>query len=238
VFTNCDSVKLYKNGEYIGAYLPDRGHFPNLPHPPVIITDFIGSLMERSEGFSRREAERIKRIFFAIMRYGEKSLPIWYKLSMGAAMLKHRLSYKDASDLFMRYVAGWGSASIEYVFEGYIGGKLAVTATKGPAGSGGLRIRSDSETLTEDETYDVCRVAIEHVDTLGNVMRYSNEVVQVEIEGAGEIIGPKSLALTGGSAAFWVKSTGEGGIGITIVSPRFGAQELRLQVQKSERVQG
>lgn len=231
VFTNCDEIKLYKNGEYIGTYLPDRSQFPNLPHPPVVITDFIGSLMERNEGFSKREAERIKRIFFAIMRYGEKSLPIWYKLSMGAAMLKHRLSYKDASDLFMRYVAGWGSASIEYVFEGYIGGELAVTCAKSPAASGGLRVRSDSEVLVEEDTYDVCRVVIEHVDTLGNVMKYSNEVVQLGIEGAGEIIGPSCLALTGGSTAFWVKSAGEGEIKLTISSQRFGAQELWLTVK-------
>lgn len=231
VFTNCDAVKLYKNGEHIGTYLPDRAQFPNLPHPPVFISDFIGNLIERNEGYSKRDAERIKRIFFAIIRYGDKSLPLKYKLSMALEMLRHGMSYKDAVALFERYVAVWGCESIEYVFEGYIGERLAATCRKSPVGSGGLRIRPDSDTLMEDETYDVCRVVIEHVDTLGNVMRYSNEVVEIDIEGAGVIIGPNQIALTGGSTAFWVKSAGEGEIRLTVTSPRFGAQELRLSVK-------
>ncbi len=236
VFTNCDSVRVYKNGVFIGACLPDRAQFPHLPHPPVVVSDFIGDALERGEGFGRRDAERIKRVLHAVARYGGLSLPLGVKLTMAAQMLKHRLSYQDAVDLFTRYIQGWGSESTEYRFDGYVGDKLAVSHTKGPAVSGGLRVRPDCETLTEDETYDVCRVVIEHVDSFGGVLRYSNEAVRLGIEGAGEIIGPETIALTGGSAAFWVKSKGPGEIRLTVSSPRFGAQTLRLNVQTARAV--
>lgn len=229
VFTNCERVKLYLNGECIGAYLPDRAAFPNLPHPPIVIADFIGDRLERNEGFKKRDAERIKRILSAVVCYGDKSLPLRYKLSMAWTMLKHRLSYQDAVDLFTRYVAGWGTESTEYTFEGYIGDRLVASVKKGSAASAGLRITPDAGTLVEGDTYDVCRVVVEHVDAHGNVMRYSNEAVRVSVVGAGSLIGPDALALAGGSVAFWVSSEGAGEIRVTVDSPRFGLQELRLK---------
>ncbi|OQA73398.1 MAG: Beta-galactosidase [Firmicutes bacterium ADurb.Bin248] len=229
VFTNCDSVRLYRNGEYVGAYFPDRAAFPNLPHPPVAIADFIGDRLARNEGLNKRDAERVKRIFSAVARYGDKSLPLRYKLSMAYAMLKHRLPYQNAVDLFTRYVAGWGTESTEYTFEGYIGDRLVARAKRGPAASAGLRVTPDSRLLIEGDTYDVCRVVLEHVDTLGNVMPFSNEAVRIGVSGAGRLIGPDALALAGGSAAFWIRSEGAGEIRVTLDSPRFGAQELRLE---------
>ncbi|MBQ3889015.1 MAG: glycoside hydrolase family 2 protein, partial [Clostridia bacterium] len=36
VFTNCDSVKLYKNGKYTSTIVPADSPFKNLPHPPMV----------------------------------------------------------------------------------------------------------------------------------------------------------------------------------------------------------
>ncbi len=232
VFTNCDSVRFYKNGEHIGTHRPEREAFPNLPHPPVVITDFIGDLMMRNEGYSRPDAERIKRVFAAITRYGDKLLPLRYKISMGYAMLKHRMSYDGAVDLYLRYVAGWGTESTEYLFEGYIKDELVCSAKRGASASAGLRLTPDTLELVEGDTYDVCRVAVEHIDCFGAVMPYSAEAVRVSVSGAGERIGPELLPLQGGSAAFWVKTTGEGEIRVTVESGRFGRQELMLHVSR------
>ncbi len=232
VFTNCDSVRLYKNGENIGTYLPDRAEFRNIPHPPVVITDFIGDLLERNEGLSKRDSDRIKRVFAAIVRYGDKSLPLRYKIAMAYAMLKNHYSYKDAVNLYMRYVAGWGSESTEFLFEGYRGDSLVATARRGASATAGLRLTADSLELEEGDTYDVCRVTMEHVDSFGAVMTYSSEAVRVQVSGAGERIGPELVSLLGGSAAFWVKSTVAGEILVSVESERFGKQELRLSVTK------
>jgi len=232
VFTNCDSVRLYKNGDYIGTYLPDRAAFPNVPHPPVVIRDFIGNLLERNEGLSKRDSDRIKRVFAAIGRYGDKSLPLRYKISMAYAMLKHRFTYQDAVDLYMRYVANWGSESTEHEFEGYRGETKVISVKRGASASAALKLAADSQTLVEGDTYDVCRVTMEHVDALGAVMTYSSEAVRVQVSGAGERIGPELVSLLGGSAAFWVRSTAEGEILVSVESERFGKQVLRLNVLK------
>ncbi len=234
VFTNCDSVKLYKNGSYVGEYFPDKKTYPSLPHPPVVITDFIGELMAKNEGYSKQDADRIKRIFAAILKYGDKSLPLGYKLMMGYSMVKLKLSYEDAVNLYMRYVAGWGTESTEFVFEGYRAGALAATVKRGASASAGLRVTPDTLTLTEGDTYDVCRVVVEHVDQFGMVLPYSTEAVRVTLSGAGELIGPKLLTLTGGSTAFWVKTTGVGMIAIKIESQHVEAQELKLSVLRKE----
>ncbi len=228
VFTNCDFARLYKNDAYIGEFYPDKKMFPNLPHPPVVITDFIGEQMEKNEGFSKQDSDRIKHIYAAIVKYGDKSLPLRYKLSMGYTMLKLRLTYEDAVNLYMKYVAGWGSESTEFTFEGYKDGASAVTVKRGASAGVGLRIIPDTQTLTEGDTYDVCRVVVEHIDQFGMVLPYSTEAVKVTVSGAGERIGPELLPLIGGSTAFWVKTTGTGEILVCVESPRYGKQEIKL----------
>ena len=233
VFTNCDRVKLYKNGDFIGDYLPDCKTFPNLPHPPVAITDLIGELLMRNEQISKNDADRIKRVLAAIVKYGDKSLPLRYKLAMGYTMLKLHYGYEDAVNLYTRYVAGWGSESTEFLFEGYQAGKLVASVKRGAVASAGLRITPQTELLYEGDTYDVCRVVVEHLDAFGAVMPYSNEVMRVVVTGAGERIGPERITLTGGSTAFWVKTTCEGEIVVSVESERFGTQTLRLTVRRA-----
>ena len=232
VLTNCDSVRLYKNGVYISTCFPDRKMFPGLPHPPVAIRDFIGNQLTEKEGLSKRDSDRIKRVFEAIGKYGDKSLPLRYRIAMGRVMLKHHYTYTDAVSLYMRYVAGWGSEATEYRFDGYIGDKLAAQVMRGASASAGLRLTPQTTALTEGGTYDVCRVAVEHVDQYGEVLTYSNEAVRVTVSGAGERIGPEWLTLLGGSSAFWVKTGGAGEIRVCVESDRFGRQELLLTVAR------
>jgi beta-galactosidase len=105
-----------------------------------------------------------------------------------------------------------------------------VSVKRGASVSAELRVTPDTLTLVEGDTYDVCRVVLEHIDQFGMVLPYSTEAVRVLVSGAGERIGPELIPLVGGSSAFWVKTTGEGEILVSIESPRFGKQELHLSV--------
>ena len=62
VFTNLDSIKLYKNDVLINTFFPDSKTYPYLKHPPVIIKDFVGDTIEKQENISHRDAENIKKI--------------------------------------------------------------------------------------------------------------------------------------------------------------------------------
>ncbi len=44
VFSNCDSVDVYVGDNFMGHFLPDRKHFPNLPHAPFQIPLGTGNL--------------------------------------------------------------------------------------------------------------------------------------------------------------------------------------------------
>lgn len=233
VFTNCDYIRLCKNGVCIGNYYPDRRSFPNLPHPPVVITDLIGDLLEKNEGMDKRGADRIKSVLHAVVKYGDKALPLRYRLRMALLLLKYRIPYEKAVALYTTYITNWGCKSLKYEFEGYIGGRMVAAAVKSPCSEGRLLVLPDRDTLTEEETYDVCRVVLKHVNEYGNVLIFSNEVISLEAEGEGEIIGPDRIALIGGSRAFWLKSAGRRGrIRLTVRSGRFKPQVLEFKVEK------
>jgi beta-galactosidase len=228
VFTNCDAVRLSRGGQVIGTHLPDRRGFPHLPHPPVAISDLIGDLIQLEQGYPAGDAARIKRVLAAVVRYGDKSLPLRYQLLMATVMVRRRLSYEDAVALYNRYVSGWGSVSREYTFEGLVGGEVVCSVVHGPSSSDRLDVVAETTELVEEETYDVCRVVVSHLDRLGRVMPYSAEAVRVQVAGAAELIGPATLPLTGGSAGFWIRSAGAGPIRVTVASDRLGEQTLQL----------
>ncbi len=233
VFTNCDAVRLFRNGEPVGTFQPDRKTYPGLAHPPVIIRDFIGDRLERQEGLSHADAEAIKRVLRAIVRYGDKSLPLRHKLAMGRQMLKNRLSYRQAVGFYGKYIGNWGEKSLIWRFEGIRDGKTVLTVEKGAAADGGLFILPDRTALCEAETWDACRIVIRHLDARGNRCVHSREVVALSAEGAGEIVGPRLLPLTGGSAAFWVRTNGMSGrLTVLVRSERFGTTPVTFDAEK------
>lgn len=229
VFTNCEAVRLSLGGEVIGTHLPDRKRFGHLPHPPVAIDDFIGDRLEREQGLSPAAAARVKRLLAAVVRYGDKALPLHHQADGGLTMLRHGLSRDDVVALYNRYVSGWGTPSSEYTFEGLVGGEVACSTTLGPSHSAGLVVEPDAAELVEDETYDVCRVVVRHIDTLGHDLPYSTDAVTVDVNGAATLIGPRVLPLLGGSTAFWIRSAGSGPISISVDSERLGRHWITLQ---------
>ena len=55
VYSNCDEVELFFGDESYGRFQPDREHFPNLPHPPFLISGF-------AHAFTFSEARRDLRV--------------------------------------------------------------------------------------------------------------------------------------------------------------------------------
>lgn len=41
VMTNCDFVRVYKNGKQVADFYPDKEEFPHLAHPPVMIVHLM-----------------------------------------------------------------------------------------------------------------------------------------------------------------------------------------------------
>jgi len=235
IFTNCDYIKLYINGSYINTFTPSINLFPNLPHAPVLVNDFVGDLILQNEMFSPRDAVFVKKVLIKAGR-GVGNLSVLEKLWAALLLLKYRINLQDMEEIYKKYFGGWGSASTDYKFEGYIGDECRVTVIKSQVFKPSLKLTADSTHLIEDETFDVTRIIIRIVDEHGQDLTYANDVLLLKAEGPFTIIGPTEVALIGGSVGFWIKSTGKSGRGnLTVFSDRFGTITQEIFVEKIDR---
>ena len=215
-FTNADTVELYKNDEFIAAFQGSRD-YPHMQHGPIRIDDRIGSLLEKHEGFNPRTAAAIADCLNAVSKYGLAGLPKKYYLKLGAAMLKTGLGYEDGVRLYGKYVAGWGDKSTTWRFVAKKDGEPVAEVRKAPVESVSLRVQADTTTLREAGTWDMATIRFQAVDQNGNVLPMCSRVVSVRTEGVLERIGPGHIALSGGMAGTYVKTTGVSGSGAIIL---------------------
>ena len=230
VMTNAERVKFFINDDFIDYFYPSK-KYSHLPHPPVIIDDFIGNLIHENEKYSAKDCDRIKDVLGAAIRHGAK-LPFKYKIKMGIFLFKNKLKYADAEALYMKYIVKWGTESTRYRFEAFVGSKIVGTKTIGTNDENDLFVKVDDEVLQETNTYQTTRVIVEHLDKYLNPLTYSNEIISIKVKGPLELIGPSKLALIGGSIGFYLKTIQEvGEVKITISSTNFKDKQLTINVK-------
>lgn len=215
VFTNLDYIKLYKNDEYIETFYPDRKTFKHLDHPPIVVDDFIGDLMEKHERLSKKDSKRAKYILRAVQTDGTKfSLKI--KLMIFYLFKKYKLTMDEGVALFYKYLSNWGTKQSDYKFEGYKDNKLIKTVTKSIYKEYSYHVTPTRDELTIGNTYDTTRVVIAKLDQNLDPATYSFDPVSIEVTNL-ELIGPNIQSLNSGMLAVWVKTVkpGKGIIKVT-----------------------
>ena len=210
IFTNADYVKVYKNDVFIGDFYPDRKKYSHMPHPPVIVNDFIGTQLEDKEHMGHGKAKCLKDVLLAVQKYGQDKLPLKYKLKLVKLMLFHHMKMQDGVDMYFKYVGNWGGMAPEYKFVGIRDGKEFAARIKKPGGSIRFETKVSSNVLCEDRTYDVAQVRVRAIDVYGNLMPYYMEPFECEVKGPIEVIGPKIMTLKGGMGGCYVRTTGKG----------------------------
>lgn len=214
VFTNADSVRLYKNEQMIREYTHGDSPFTNMVHPPILINDRVGNLLETNEGLPHETAEALKELMFAMAdEGGADNLSTALRLKRSFIMKTSGLELKDVSRMYDTYVGNWGDLATTYRFEAVKNGEVIAVVKKQPMTSTDLVVKVDRTALTEGATYDAACVRIEAVDENGNRLYYCNAPVEFETEGAVELIGPGIVSLIGGAAGTYVKTTGVSGSG-------------------------
>lgn len=232
VFTNLDSVKMYKSGELVREFFPGRNRYPNVPHPPVVVDDFLGDAIEKNEDFSRADARLVKRLLLKVSREGA-NLGLLDSIRAGWLFLKNRMNYQDAEDLYTKYFGGWGGATESYTFEGWADGRCVERIVIDRDSSTTLNVEVDTDELVEAETWDTTRCVVRLTDRNGNDAAYAHDAFTIDTEGPVELIGPRVVALVGGSVGFWVKTTGgDGAARIHVISERFGTVTREVTVRK------
>lgn len=229
VFTNCDYVKLYKNGKYTSTIYPDKSKFPNLPHPPMIASDFIGDALTVDEGLNPTAAALLTDTLVAAQTKQWKLPPSKF-LKAGAAMAVGRIPFGRMFDIVTKYIGGWGNEQITYAFEGYKDGECVATVVRTAVTELHLDVKADAEVLREGDTYDATRIEIIARDQNGNRVPFADSSVKVTIKGAAKLIGPAEFPLVGGDRAFWIRTNGEkGNITVTVDAKSIGKVRLDLK---------
>lgn len=231
IFTNCDYVKLYKNGVYKSTAYPNYRKFPNLPHPPVFADDFIGDALKQEDGLNDQAVKVIKPVLLEAAKRGFSIPPHYYALA-GAGIVLGGLKISDIVKLVEKYVGNWGDEQVEFKFEGYKDGELVKTVVKTASNTVKLDIRADSCELEQGDTYDVSRVVVCAVDQNGNRLPYCSEALTLVPSGAVDLIGPDTVSLIGGDVAFWVRTNGKKGKGkVAICTAHYGVYEVQFDVK-------
>ena len=211
IITNCDSVKMYKNGMFIKEYRHSDSSYKNLRNAPILIDDYIGDQMQEKEGFSVRQNLIVKEALNYIGLYGMNNIPPKIMLRLGEAMARYRMTFQDAYMLYGKYIGDWGGKSTEFKFVGYKDDKPVITRIKAPAESIDLDVTVSSDTLYEGTTYDVASVRIRVVDQNNNVLPFYNGSLKFTTEGPIEVYGPDHVDIQGGMGGLYVRTTGNTG---------------------------
>ena len=218
IFTNADSVKMYKNGTFIKEYTKDNSPYKHLVHPPILIDDYIGDTLEKGENMSHNQAEDVKALLNEVAKVGLYGLSKLMYAKAGKIMVMYHMQMEDAVKLFNKYIGDWGGESTVYTFEAIKNGEVVKTLTKQPMTKIVLDVTASSDTLKEENSYDVAAIRITAKDEFGNVLPFFNDPVSFEVDGAVELIGPKVVAVQGGRGGTYVKTTGKKGNGTLTVS--------------------
>lgn len=211
VFTNADCVRLYKDGVFVREFAPSREEYPALPHPPVIIDDFIGELLITQEGFDEKTAAAVKECLLAVAKFGPSSLPPKILAKFARLMLLKGFKFSDGVELYGKYIGNWGGEATKWRFDAVKGGKLICSVTRSPGQRVHLEVSTSKTQLCEGDTYDAAAVRIRAVDEHGNLAPYWQEPVILKCSGPIMLIGPEIISLKGGSGGCYMKTCGSSG---------------------------
>ena len=211
VFTNTDCVRFYKDGVFVREFAPSRDEYPALPHPPVIIDDFIGELLVTQEGFDEKTAAAVKECLLAVAKFGPSSLPPKILAKFARLMLLKGFKFSDGVELYGKYIGNWGGEATKWRFDAVKGGRIVCSVTRCPGQRVHLEVSTSKTKLCEGYTYDAAAVRIRAVDEYGSLAPYWQEPVILKCSGPIVLIGPEIISLKGGSGGCYVKTCGSSG---------------------------
>ena len=204
VFTNLDYVELYKNKTFIGRFYPDRKQFPNLPHPPIFIDDFIGDSFKEAEFNDKERAFFTKALNSFSATGGLSGLTLKDKATGLRILSKHHLKMPDLQNLYNKYMGNFNQSDF-FAIRGYKDNVLQVEKTVGTSHRYHLDLKAPAE-LINGESYDAKRISLLKVNEYGMQAYYSFDVVKVELSGPIQNLGPDLFSLIGGSGAIFIRS--------------------------------
>ena len=204
VLTNVEAVRLYKNDRLISTFYPDKKDYPDLPHPPIVIDDFIGETFD--EGFSRKESRLLVKTLNYVGRVGVANMRIGKVIHSFLIAMSHGKNMDDFTQWYSKYVTCWGSKSSILKIVGLIDGKEVIQKEIGPSTKFHYKVTQTKKELKNEETYDVSRISVFYLDEYENQCHYAFKSLKIDTDGPIQIMGRNEVILKGGDASFYIRS--------------------------------
>ena len=231
LFTNADSVKMYKNGHFIKEYKPSDSEFDGIPHGPILVDDFVGDMLETEEGYSKEQSKMIAGALNYLAIHGYQNFPPHIIWTIAKAVIKYKMKIQDMVDLYIKYIGNWGETATSYRFEAIKNGEVVKTVVKEPMRKPALEAKVSHTRLREGSTYDVASIRIRAIDENHNLLPFYQEPIKVEVEGPVAVIGGDVLSLKGGMGGLYIKTLGEKGKAkVRLVNPQCETVEVEFEI--------
>ncbi len=235
IFTNADSVRMYKNDNFIKEYTKANSEFSYLPHGPILVDDLVGDMMEKLEGYPPAQAKLITDAMNYIAVHGYTSLPPYIIWKAVRLVVQYHLNMNDLVALYTKYVGNWGETATVYRFEAIKDGKVVKTVIKQPMFKPSLEIKTSHTALAEKSSYDMAAIRIRAIDENGNVLPFYQEALTVKTEGPIELVGAPVITLKGGMGGFYVRTKGVAGMAkLSLSNPQLGDYTIDFTVEIRE----
>ena len=235
VFSNAQQVKLYKNDVFVTALR--RSQWTALPHPPFVMDDTIGELLETQEHFSPSKAAAVRDCLLAAGKYGLAGLPLAYKVKFGWCMLHYKMSFEDGVALYGKYVGNWGGEATRWRFDAVQDGNVVRSVTLCPSAKLHLEVKVSRTVLREKDTYDMAAVRVRILDENGTPAPYAQFPVQFAVEGSAALVGPQTAVAEGGMTGTYLRTVGTAGeAALTVSAPQTQPVVLRFTIEKEDAV--
>ncbi len=232
MFTNADSVRMYKNDHFIKEFKGTDSSYKNMKHGPILVDDFVGDLIELNEKMPKKLARKVTDALNYLTVNGYQTFPPKIILLALECILIHRIKPQYLINLYTKYIGNWGGTATEYRFDAIKDGKVMKSVTKKPMTSVHMEANPSHTVLEEKTSYDVAEVRIRMLDEKENLLPFFQEAITITTEGPIEVIGPKALSLKGGMGGVYVRTTGEKGAAKLILKCEpFDSKEIEFEVK-------
>ena len=232
VLTNCDYIKIFKDGIYIDTYYPNKEKFPNLPHPPIEVSHILS--MDSETPLTEEAKKEIKD--FVLNKLKDSNLT-----NLAEEDFKYIEEFSERVNipvfkimsLVYKLAGGWGDKENSLIIKGFIDNKVVASKEIGELRSmNKLEVTPDDLELSLDKTsYDATRIVVKLLDNLGEVLFLNNDFIEVEIDGPLSIMGPSKFGISGGATAFWVRTQGKKGLCKIKVKSMYFEEEISIEVK-------
>ena len=231
LFTNADSVKMYKNGHFIKEYKPSDSEFDGIPHGPILVDDFIGDMLETEEGYTKEQSKMIAGALNYLAIHGYQNFPPHIIWTIGKAVFKYKMKVQDMVNLYIKYIGNWGETATSYRFEAIKNGEVVKTVVKEPMRKPRLKAIVSHTKLHEGNTYDVAAIRIHAIDENKNLLPFYQEPIKIETQGPIQVIGGDVISLKGGMGGLYIKTIGEKGKAkVRLVNPQCETVDLDFEI--------